>query len=940
MAKTPHLRSLFALGVSATALLAAQPAFARQQTPQATSTVGELVVTAQRREEALQDVPIAVSAFSGEGLKEQRIDTGQDLLFAVPNVNFSRANFGGFNFQIRGIGTKLVATSADAAIGVHVNNVPLGASTLADSNFFDVERIEILRGPQGTQFGRNTTGGLINIITAKPTDDFSASITGEVANFNSRRANGFVNIPLGDKLAFRAAGSYFTRDGFGENLVTGDSIDGRDLWASRLTLAFNPTDTFSAYLMWEHFEEDDDRTQVGKQLCIKDTGRTTVGGVSTTGLGGSTQNYFSQGCAMGDINGSAGLGTLNSAATLGGGLGVLTGLITGDAYAGKVQNADYRNIESAINPSYQNTFDAYIFNAVWDLTDTMSLSYTGSYSESEGFNRADYNRVTPSQTFNVTPISPGGFFADPQVGLANQFRTFQIGDGVGEAQTHEVRLQSAFDGPFNFSAGASYQKNEGTTNLYVVSNTLTAVAVGLYNLGLLSPFACPPYGGPANCILVDPNEIPVGTGGNYFLSRTEYQVESNALFGEVNYEFTDTFRVTAGLRWTQDRKEAQPYAPALFVPGNTGGAPLAIQRAEFEEVTGRLNFDWTPTLSFTDRSLFYASYSRGYKGGGFNPPQTPGQELFPTTYEPEFIDALEIGAKNTLMGGKMVLNVTGFYYDYKGYQVSQIIQRTSVNTNIDATVWGIELESMWEPVQNLRLNANIGYLNTELADTSALDLMDLTQGDPNYVTLKNGANFSNCIAPTAQVAQLQALINSGALNGFGGAILMAGAPGQAPGSAGSGVCGGAFFSDGPGGAPDGALSGLVTVNPEAGIPDEIGGNELPNSPHFTVSLGAQYRFEFAGGWSATPRIDFYYQGESYARIYNRINDELDAYTNTNLSVTFEKPDWGLTGQLYVRNVTDEVVITDKYLTDDSSGLYTNIFLSEPRTYGLSLTKSF
>ena len=929
MANALRLRSLFALGVSTTALLAALPAFA-QQAP-ASTTVGEVVVTAQRREQALQDVPIAVSAFSGEGLKEQRIDTGQDLLFAVPNVNFSRANFGGFNFQIRGIGTKLVATSADAAIGVHVNNVPLGASTLADSNFFDVERIEILRGPQGTQFGRNTTGGLINIITNKPTDQFAASITGEAANYNSRRANGFVNIPLGDKLAFRAAGSYFNRDGFGENLVTGDSIDGRDLWSSRLTLAFNPTDTFSAYLMWEHFEEDDDRTQVGKQLCIKDTGRTTVGGVPTTGLGGSTRNYFSQGCAMGNLGGKAGLGTLNSAATLGGGLGVLTGLITGDAYAGKFQDPDLRSIESAINPTYQNNFDAYIFNAVWDITDTLSLSYTASLSEGDSFQRADYNRTTPSQTFNVTPISPGGFFNDPQVGLANQFRTFQIGDGEGEGQTHELRLQSSFDGPFNFSAGASYQKNEGTTNLYVVSNTLTAVAVGLYNLGLLAP-TCPPFGGPANCILVDPNEIPDGSGGNYFNSRTEYQVESNALFGEVNYEFTDTFRVTAGLRWTQDKKRALPYAPALFVPGNTGGTPLAVQRATFEEFTGRLNFDWTPTVPFTDRTLIYASIARGYKGGGFNPPQTPGQELFPTTYEPEFINALEIGAKNTLLGGRMVLNLTGFYYDYKGYQVSQIIQRTSVNTNIDATVWGLELESMWEPVPNLRFNANIGYLNTKLDDTSALDLMDLTQGDPNYVTLKNGSNFSNCIASTAQVAQLQAIINAGILP----AIALAGAPG----AAGIGVCQGAFFSDGPGGQPDGPLSGLVTVNPLAGIPDEIGGNELPNSPHFTVSLGAQYRFDMGGGWTVTPRIDFYYQGDSYARIYNRVNDELDAYTNTNLSLTVEQPDWGLTAQLYVRNLADEVVITDKYLTDDSSGLYTNIFLSEPRTYGLSVTKSF
>src|SRR5215217_410020 len=907
MAHTAYLRSLLALGVSTSALLAAQPVFAQE----ATSTVGEVVVTAQRREQALQDVPIAVSAFSGEGLKEQRIDTGQDLLFAVPNVNFSRANFGGFNFQIRGIGTKLAATSADAAIGVHVNNVPTGASTLADSNFFDVERIEVLRGPQGTQFGRNTTGGLVNIITAKPTDDFSAAITGELGNFNSQRANGYVNIPLGDMFAFRAAGSYSKRDGFGDNVVTGNDIDGRDLWASRLTLAFNPTDTFSAYLMWEHFEEEDNRTQVGKQLCIKDPGRTSVGGVSTTGLGGSTQAYFSQGCAMGDINGKAGLGTINTAATLGGGLGNISGLITGDANAGKFQIPDLRNIESAIDPIYRNQFDGIIFNASWDILDTMNLSYTGSHTESEGFQRADYNRVTPSTTFNNTFLSPGGFFDDPQVGLSNQFRTVQFGMGESEQNTHEIRLQSSFEGPFNFSAGASYQKTKARTELYVTGNTLTAVAratnagTGFDPASPLFGMFCPIDGGPAYCVLVDQNPIPDGSGGNYFASITDYQVESYAMFGEASYEFSDTFRITAGLRRTEDHKKAQPYAPNLFIRG--GAAPLAQQRVTFEEITGRLNLEWTPEVSFTDRSLFYGSYARGYKGGGFNPPQTPGQELFPLAYEPEFIDAFEIGSKNTLLGGKMVLNLTGFYYDYQGYQVSQIIQRTAVNTNIDAKIWGAELESIWEPVENLRFNANIGYLKTELADTAALDLMDLTQGDPNYVTLKNGANFSNCIALTSQVAALQTAINAGL-----------------PAATMLGVCSGAV----PG------------VTPLAGIPDEVGGNALPNSPEWTVSLGAQYRWELPGGWSATPRVDFYYQAESFARIYNRVNDQLEAYTNTNVSVTFEKPEWQLVAQLYVRNLTDETVITDKYLTDDSSGLYTNIFLSEPRTYGVSLTKSF
>jgi outer membrane receptor protein involved in Fe transport len=890
-------------------------------------------VTAQRRQEALQDVPAAVSAFSADSLRMQRLETGQDLLRAIPNVNFSRANFGGYNFQIRGIGTKLVATSADAAIGVHVNNVPLGSSTLADSNFFDVERIEVLRGPQGTQFGRNTTGGLVNIITAKPKDTFEASLTGELGNYDNRRATGMVNLPLGDMFALRVAGTYFKRDGFGDNLLTGDDVDGRELWSSRVTLAFNPTERVRSYFMWEHFDEDDNRTQVGKQLCIKDPGRTSVGGVPTTGLGGSTQNYFSQGCAMGDLRTPAGLGTLNSAATLGGGLGNLTGLITGDAYAGRVQDPDLRSIESAFDPVYRNRFDAYIFNLAVDVTEALNLSYTGSYSEGRSFNRADYNRVAPSTTFNITPLTPDGFFDDPQVGRSDQFRTFQVGAAHGDQWTHELRLQSDFGGPFEFSLGVTRQKSKARTDLYVTSNTLTAVAVGLYNLGLLAPLGCPAQGGPGlPCVLVDPNPIPDGSGGNYFDNRTDYRVKSTAGFGEVSYAFTDELKLTAGLRFTQDKKRAQPYAPGLFIPGGVGVAPLAIQRATFEEFTGRLNLEWTPELTFTDHTLVYASYARGYKAGGFNPPQTPGQELFPTTYKPEFIDAYEVGAKNTLLDGRMVLNATAFYYDYKGYQISQIIQRTSVNTNIDASVYGAELEMLWEPAPRLRFNASLGYLHTKLDDTSALDLMDLTQGDPNYVTLKNGATFANCIAPAGQVAQLQALINAGVLP----AIAMAGAPGAAD----IGVCQGAFASDGPGGAPDGALSGLVTVNPLPGVPAPLGGNELPNSPEWTVSLGAQYTWDIPGGWTATPRVDFYYQASSFSRIYNRISDRLDSYTNTNVTLDLTNRDLDLSVQLFVRNLTDETVITDQYLTDDTSGLFTNIFLTEPRTYGVSVTKRF
>jgi outer membrane receptor protein involved in Fe transport len=187
------------MGVSAIAVAAvAMPAFAQDAAPKAASTgIEELVVTAQKREEAIQDVPIAVSAFSQDSLEKAKIDGGPNLQLAIPNVAFFKGNFTGFNFQIRGVGSKLVAASGDAGTGIHLNNVPLTASNLFEAEFYDVERVEVLRGPQGTLYGRNATGGVVNVMTAKPVDRFTANIKGELGNFNTQKVRGMLNVPPG-----------------------------------------------------------------------------------------------------------------------------------------------------------------------------------------------------------------------------------------------------------------------------------------------------------------------------------------------------------------------------------------------------------------------------------------------------------------------------------------------------------------------------------------------------------------------------------------------------------------------------------------------------------------------------------------------------------------------------------------------------------------------
>jgi len=181
------------------------PARAEDAEPAPSPGVEEILVTARKREELLQDVPVSITQFSGADLDAKRIDNTLEIQFKTPNLFFGRTAFG-TNLQIRGVGTSVAAPSADNGVGVHVNEVPLLSSRIFEQEFFDVSRIEILRGPQGTLFGRNSTGGSFNVYTNKPSDQFESWGEFEVGNYSSYRFNGGLNAPIGERVRARVAG--------------------------------------------------------------------------------------------------------------------------------------------------------------------------------------------------------------------------------------------------------------------------------------------------------------------------------------------------------------------------------------------------------------------------------------------------------------------------------------------------------------------------------------------------------------------------------------------------------------------------------------------------------------------------------------------------------------------------------------------------------------
>ncbi|MEL7539618.1 MAG: TonB-dependent receptor, partial [Pseudomonadota bacterium] len=737
-------------GASALAMSAVAPvAIAQEDNEDADArTLNTVVVTTQKRDESIQDVPIAVSAFDPDALERLNIETGSDLQFNIPNFGSTQGNFSAGGISIRGIINAAVGASSDAAVGTHINGVSSSGSTLLETEFYDVERIEILRGPQGTLYGRNATGGVVNAITAKPVlEEFNASLEGTYGEFNNQKLSGHINVPLGENLAARVAGFYLKRDGYSDALLPDGStqdVDGRDLWAIRGTLGGDITDKLSFYLMGEHYEEDSTRTRATKQLCTKDT----------------RPFPFNQGCVpyqvegLGyarDANGNPiqvrpGFGTVDTSGTLGGVLAANLGLFPAfgtDSNAGATTSTDLRQFETNLVPTFEGESNTVQAEITYEFDNDLTFTFLASHNDNFRSFTDDYNKGIGTTKFSVTGLTPDldgdgdGDFPGPgafglDIGVDTRLRepadTLLATDRSSsdfETTSLEARLQSDFDGDFNFTVGALKLDSIGETNYFVFFNTAEALAVA------------------------------TGLPGDrtYFLSRSPYKLDALGVFGEAYWDATDDLTWTLGLRYTKDdkRQENTPsllLADATVFPGEQNGFAQGgpAQEASFEEVTGRFGFDYNAgAFGFTDDTLLYANVARGYKGGGINPPQSAGLVESANTFDPEFINALEVGSKSTLFGGAGILNLAAFYYDYEGYQISSIVNRTSVNQNVDATVLGLEGEFYYQVTDNFRVDSTIGLLNSELADQAPLlDTYDQTGGDPNYVVVKDAATTQNC----------------------------------------------------------------------------------------------------------------------------------------------------------------------------------------------------
>jgi outer membrane receptor protein involved in Fe transport len=780
------------------------------------------------------------------------------------------------------------------------------------------------------------------------------------------------NLPIGDTIGIRVAGTYLKRDGYTRNTYDDSRIDGRDLYSIRGTLSWEPSADTRIDLIGYYFREKDNRSRIQKQLCHRDPsgvlgclpdtkGYETTNGLSTLAAVLTSTEFF----------------RVNNAALAPFALQSLYGT---DPYTGVVNPADVRTVRIDYNPTYFADEEQYTAKIFHDFG-SVSFNFTGGYARNSVDSTVDYNlAVEGSLAANpglaalnavgrpggaaaflngvrqtLIPNGPAGGVcqsaADPAnvgiyggngVGCFPQSLDFDRSRITNRQFTAEAHIDSSFDGPFNFLLGGIYLDSLSRNNDYFVNAFGLDYASGI--LGAASSAAIP------------------GVGGNAFLGSPFYRndtkrfrLKSYGLFGETYVAFSDRAKLTLGLRYNHDEKSVQarnltlnvltPYAAGSienglnysaidFDPTTDGTQDYARRSVSFGRLTGRAVFDY----KIDDDKLLYASYSRGYKSGGINPPVAASFSV-PSTFTPEKVDAFEIGSKNTFGNGTLRLNLTGFYYKYKGLQLSRIVARTAVNDNVDANIYGVEAEAVISPIARFVVNMNASYLHTEITGNKALINPRLPSGGRNdTVIIKDITNASNCVVIPNAGGAAAANAFVGAVNGAIG--LRAPTAIAGTGTTGAfGICsalaGSAAAPSAPLRAAFGVPTGALPFTVTDGVPVGLNGNALPQAPTYKWAVGAQYTIDFAGGWTIVPRADLNYTGNFSASVFNLNIDRVPGYEVVNAQIQVNAPDDRFYLRAFVQNLTDNDAVTGQAVADQSSGLYTNIFTIEPRRYGVA-----
>ena len=671
------MKSAYVYGGSSGAVLAAllllvAPQGRAQQAAESEATasegIQEVVVTANKRSENLQSVPVSVTALTAGQLAETKMDSPSALAAQIPNLQVGGVNGEGSPiFSLRGVSMFDYSLNQSSPVASYVDEVYKGNVVLFGVELYDLERVEVLRGPQGTLYGKNSTGGAINFITHDAGFNTEGNVTVGTGNYGRVEGEGaFQTAIVPDRIAIRAAFSYTKVDGFMENVLPGHpDMEGVRQWAGRVTVLFNVTDDLTAHLRLSKSKQD----PVDYAII--------AGNIAPGGVGGL--GYYR---------------TLN---------GTATGIPLRDD-----------QVAQNYTPDREQDNEAAALTLDWKLSPHYGLKSITSWDEGSLFN--------PDNT-DGAPID---IFKIPYYGKTRQVTqdlrlTSTLGGPfefiAGTYYQHEIIFNSTENQLFN----ALDVNGDGQFNYQDCVDSSFSAGAGYYAGSLLNA-GCRYY----NSFDQIRNSWAVYSDGSYALSQLfklraglrythENAIQKNAL--DQLRGSDDVPIANIGFFSQQAGPFGPYYGPTLALPGTPDYAAIVGQTRQQAlhntAVTGHAGLDFTPTAD----SLIYLSYSRGFRAGAFN-----AQFLFsPTdfsTVQPETVDSVEAGFKTAWLDNRLQVNGAVFHYQYKNQQIVDVRpdgEQPLINLP-KSKITGAELEIVARPVRDLTLRAGLGLLDATVQE--------------------------------------------------------------------------------------------------------------------------------------------------------------------------------------------------------------------------------
>ena len=587
--------------------------------PLRAAVIEEVVVTAQKREQNVQDVGIAISAITGEQMRELGYTNAQQVTALAPGVHTVQPN-GEANYAIamRGVAANDFTTNVESPVAIYLDEVYISQMSGSGFMLFDMERVELLRGPQGTLYGRNATGGLAHFVTVKPSQEVDGYGQLTFGSYDQVKFEGAVGGGLGETISARISVASHNNNGYVKNRLLDKRLNNANDWAGRIQLLFEPTETFDLLLNYRQSQQDIS-TGFFEHVTASVTGRLTPNEVNEV------------------------LGYIDN---------------DGDVYAGDYDRDGHNDLET----------EGFTGTVNWDFGNVTLTSIT------------DYSTVERDyiEDSDASPVPLFNFFLTTD---AEQF-------------SQEVRLHGATDA-MDWVAGFYYLD----------------LSVKDSNGAETDPFIDPAGDTPAVSGLDNPYET---------------NTESWSIFGQLERRLSDRLTGILGARWIRDEKDHMYTVNVVdFIPGTVqrNGNPNILAEVasysgerEDDEFSVRLamNYDMSEDV------MIYGSWNRGVKGGGYNSPVFPlnpplGYDDATMSYDPEQLDAFEVGFKSRLADGLAILNGAAYYYDYKDYQAFQIIGLDTITTNANADSHGFELELQATPTSGLDLIFGVAYNDIEVS---------------------------------------------------------------------------------------------------------------------------------------------------------------------------------------------------------------------------------